>query len=206
MTILLALVLAQTLPLTSPKGIVLTDVKPEFVDYKGRKALHVIETTGKGEHFAMIEGSDFQDGTIEVDLVGQPRKGADESARGFIGIGFRIDENRGEVLYLRPTNARADDQLRRNHSTQYVSIPDWPWQRLRKESPGVYESWVDMEPGAWTHMKVEVSGSKARLYVNGSTQPALIVNDLKLGSRRGKVALWVGPDTDACFSKLKIGR
>ncbi len=78
------------------------------------------------------------------------------------------------------TNGRADDQLRRNHSAQYVSQPEFLWNRLRQESPGVYESYVDIAPMAWTKIKVVVSGSKAQLYVNGADRPCLIVNDLPL--------------------------
>ncbi|MGC2198219.1 MAG: hypothetical protein WA628_26345, partial [Terriglobales bacterium] len=79
-----------------------------------------------------------------------------------------------------------------------------PWNRLREESPGVYESYVDLEPGSWTKLRIEVSGTKARLYVNGATQPCLVVNDLKLGDGRGKIALWTRVSTDAYFSNLKV--
>jgi hypothetical protein len=111
---------------------------------------------------------------------------------------------RGENFYLRPTNGRADDQLRRNHSVQYESVPDYPWHRLRKEHPGVYESYADLQAGPWTRMKIVVSGSKAQLYVNGADQPSLIVNDLKLGETRGQIALWAHSTTDGYFSNLKI--
>jgi hypothetical protein len=95
--------------------------------------------------------------------------------------------------------------LRRNHSTQYVSHPDFPWQKLRKETPGVYESYVDLEPGAWTPVRIVVAGVKAQLYVHGAPQPVLIVNDLKLGAgASGGVALWIGPGTEAYFSDLTI--
>jgi len=77
---------------------------------------------------------------------------------------------------------------------------------LRSESPGVYESYVDLEPGVWTKMKIEVAGTKARLYVNGAEQPCLIVNDLKLGAVRGQIGLWAFIATDAYFSNLKITR
>ena len=130
---------------------------------------------------AMLTGADFHDGTIELEVAGVPRAGAPEDSRGFIGLVFRAQDHgaRGENIYLRPTNGRADDQLRRNHSAQYESEPDFPWHRLRKESPGLYESYVDLEAGAWTKMKIVVSGTTARLYVNGAEQPCLIVNDLK---------------------------
>jgi hypothetical protein len=58
--------------------------------------------------------------------------------------------------------------LQRNHSAQYISVPGFPWQKLRSESPGKYESYVDLVPGQWTHIKLQVSGTSARLYVNGS--------------------------------------
>jgi hypothetical protein len=102
--------------------------------------------------------------------------------------------------YERP----ADDQVRRNHSVQYTSHPDFPWQRLRKEFPERYESYVDLEPGAWTKVKVELDGTKARLFVHGAAQATLIVNDLKLGEREGGVALWLGPGTDGHFANVRV--
>ena len=56
----------------------------------------------------------------------------------------------------------------------------------------------------WTTIRIVVEGSKARLYVNGATQPTLIVNDLKLGATRGAIALWLGPETEAYFSRLTV--
>jgi hypothetical protein len=110
------------------------------------------------------------------------------------------------VLLLRPTNGRDEDQLRRNHSAQYVSEPDWPWHRLRKESPGVYESYVDLMPGEWTKVKVVVAGTDARLYVHGAEQPCLVVRDLKLGDSEGGLALWIGPGTEAHFANLRVAK
>jgi hypothetical protein len=83
-------------------------------------------------------------------------------------------------------------------------VPDFPWERLRKEFPGVYESYADMEAGAWTHVKIEVSGRKARLFVNRAEQPALIVNDLKRDPTAGPVALWIGSETEGWFSNLTV--
>ena len=201
--VLAAAVSAQTLDRLQPRK-----VKAEMVDYRGKKAIHLTPAPGatEGENIAIVAGSEMQDGTIEVDLAGAPAAGAMEGARGFIGIAFRLPPQapKFELFYLRPTNGRADDQLRRNHSTQYVSLPDWPWQRTRSETPGLYESYVDLEPGVWTPVKIVVSGSKARLYVNGAAQPCLIVNDLKIAPASGTVAFWVGPGTDGYFANLKV--
>jgi len=56
----------------------------------------------------------------------------------------------------------------------------------------------------WTKIRIEVAGAKARLYVNGASQPCLIVNDLKRGESRGQVALWSHETTEAYFANLKI--
>ena len=186
----------------------------EIASYMGRTAVKIVNKAGvtaagtpaNGETVAILKGSDFSDGTIEAEVVGLPCPGADSSVRGFVGIAFRVGPHGSqyESISLRQTNGRADDQLRRNHSTQYASYPDFPWHRLRDENPGVYESYVDLDPHGWTKIKIVVAGSKARLYVNGAEQPCLIVNDLKLGETRGQVALWVGTDTEGYFSNLTV--
>jgi hypothetical protein len=162
---------------------------------------------GEAELLARIEGAAFSSGAIEAEIAGAPAPGAFEGARGFVGIAFRVqDDNRTyDAFYLRPTNGRAEDQERRNHATQYISHPEWTWSRLRQETPSRYESYVDLVPGVWTKIRIEVRGAQARLYVHDQQQPALIVNDVKSGAgRMGGVALWIGPGTVAHFRNLTI--
>jgi hypothetical protein len=175
------------------------------VSYQGKEATRLLAGAEQGG-LALLKGSAFQSGTIEVELAGKPAAGSAAAARGFVGIAFRVQPggSRYECIYLRPTNGRADDMLRRNHSTQYISEPAWPWERLRNESPGAYESYVDLETGAWTQYKIVVKGTRAELYVNGAAQPCLIVKDLKLGDGGGGIGLWVGPGTEAHFANLKV--
>jgi hypothetical protein len=161
------------------------------------------------ETLAIVSGSELGNGIIEVDLAGEPRPGVGPGARGFVGVAFRVQADRRtyDAFYLRPSNARVDDQERRNHSTQYISHPAWPWERLRRETPGRYESYVDLRPGAWTHVKIEVDGEQARLFVGDAGQPVLIVNDLKSGAQAsGQVALWIEGSTLAHFANLSISR
>jgi hypothetical protein len=192
-----------------PSATKTIDVKVESADHKGRKALRVTDAapqSGDDRRVAILTKTSLQDGTIEIDLAGNTLPGAGEGARGFVGVAFRAaaDGSRFECFYLRPTNGRADDQVRRNHSTQYMSVPGFPWYKLRKEFPEKYESYVDLVPGEWTKVKIEVKGVQARLYVHGATQPALIVNDLKQAPVAGSVGLWVGPGTAAHFTDLRI--
>ncbi len=200
-------------PLSSLANLEIINVKAEATTYRGRRAIHLLQSsadasTGDPEKqpLAILKDSDFHDGTIEAEIAATPRTGAPADARGFVGIAFRVQPHGlpFECFYLRQTNGRADDQLRRNHSTQYISAPDFPWERLRKETPGVYESYVDLDPGAWTKVKIVVTGTKAKLYVNDAAQPCLIVNELKRGDTRGQIALWIGVDTDAYFADLSM--
>lgn len=181
-------------------------VKLESIDYKGKRAIKVVEdgSVQNGEAYAVVKNTEFHNGAIDVELAGRPGAGAGPDARGFIGIAFRLRDGRFEYIYLRPTNGRADDQVRRNHSTQYSSFPDFDFARLRKESPEKYESYVDLEPAAWTRCRIVVEGSAARLFVHGAEQPALVVTDLKLGDSSGGVALWIGPGTEGYFTGLTI--
>jgi len=156
---------------------------------------------------ASIDGLEFANGVIEAEIAGAPAPGAGEDARGYVGIAFRVqnDGTTYDAFYLRPTNGRADDQGRRNHAVQYISHPDWPFSRLRKEAPEKYESYVDLMPGVWTKVKIEVRGERARLYVHDQEQPTLIVNDLKTGAQgKGAVALWSHLSTVAHFRDLRI--
>ncbi len=182
------------------------NVKLEAVGYLGKRAVKVVEAgmAPNGEAYAVLKGADFHNGAIEVELAGRPAAGAQEGARGFVGIAFRLQNGKYEYIYLRPTNGRADDQVRRNHSTQYSSHPDFSFAVSRQQSPEKYESYVDLEPGVWTKYRIEIEGTKARLFVHGASQPCLIVNDMKLGDSSGAVALWIGPGTEGYFAGLKI--
>ena len=192
---------AQTVDQLTPHN-----VKLESVEYRGKRAVKIMEDgeVANAEAYAIVRGTTFHNGTIEVDLAGSPAAGQAGSARGFIGMGFRLQSGKYEYIYLRPTNGRADDQVRRNHSTQYSSHPNFSYADARQQAPEKYESYVDLEPGVWTQYRLVAEGTKARLYVGGASQPCLIVNDLKLGDSSGGVALWIGPGTEGYFAGLKV--
>jgi hypothetical protein len=164
------------------------------------------EPTANDPTIAILSDSDFTDGVIEAEIAGTTRTDAPQDMRGFVGLAFRVQPHgsRFECFFLRPTNARADDQLRRNHSTQYISHPAFPWYRLRQDAPGRYESYTDLVPGAWTPIKIVVFARQAHLYVHGAEQPCLVVNDLKLSETRGQIALWIGSGTEAHFSRVVV--
>jgi hypothetical protein len=202
-----------TLPLNDVSQVRPRNVTVEQVSYRGSEALQIRQTGPRrgfdSDTFAFFPDLDFHDGTIEVDVAGSSLPDAPANARGFIGIAFRIDAAGGtfacEGFYIRPSNGRAEDQVRRNHSTQYFSYPGFSFDRLRREAPAQYESYADVAPNEWTHLRIDVSGATAKFYIRTDEQPALIVNDLKRGpDARGTVGLFVGVGTDGHFRNLSI--
>jgi hypothetical protein len=199
---------AQTVPLNKhtlePVNVQLSIEKSGVKAIKDSSIIEVDEPT-----FVKVKNSDFRNGTIEVKVLSKLLKNAPPLSRGFIGVAFRINKENTqfENIYIRPTNGRAEDQLRRNHSTQYFSYPDYKFERLRNEFPGLYESYADMALNEWITMKIVVKDKQAKLFLNGNQYPSLIVNDLKHGSdAAGSIGLWVEVGTEGYFKDLKITR
>ncbi len=196
-----------------PKNVIEHIVLAQESTFLGKKCLQVRFEPQKfatyevdGPNFVYFP-LDFHNGAIEVDLAADLEENAPEFARGFIGLAFRIqkDFSSFEGIYVRPLNGRCHDQIRRNHSTQYFSFPDYKFDRLRAEEPEKYESYCDMQLKAWMHLKIDVQDSSAQLFVNNAEQPALIVNDVKLGdTTKGGVGLWIDNGTLAYFRNLHI--
>jgi hypothetical protein len=208
-------------PLESATGLRLHNVAAEPASLAGKKGLRLtisretlaripsmtVDQQNQLEQLAVIDGVDFSSGVIEAEIAGSLAPDAGAAARGFVGIAFRVqkDMRTYDAFYLRPTNGRAEDQERRNHATQYISHPDWTWFRMRQETPSKYESYVDLVPGEWTRVRIEIRGDKARLFVHDQPHPVLIVNDVKSGVQKsGAIALWVGPGTVAHFRNLSV--
>ncbi|MCK9409617.1 MAG: hypothetical protein WCX28_03990 [Bacteriovoracaceae bacterium] len=185
------------------------NVTMEEVSYRMKKAIRLKEMEQGGESIAIVNGLHFSNGTIVIELAGSTIPSASPTARGFIGIAFRVqhrDSMRYDCFYLRPKNGRDIDQLRRNHSAQYIAHPSFTWQYLRKEYPGKYESYVDLVDGEWTKIKIQVKGEEAKLFVHNADQPALIINKLHNTESGGGIALWIGQETDGYFRNLKISK
>ena len=201
---------AQSVKLVK-SNLVANQVYMSLEKLDGEEVLRVVKdsTVQKADEptFVKIKGVNFKNGVIEVKVLSRLLKNAPDFARGFIGVAFRISDSntKFESIYLRPVNARIDDQVRRNHSVQYYSYPDYKFDRLTKDSPERYESYADMEMNKWITITIEVKNAQAKLFINKNQQPSLIVNDLKHGpDTSGSIALWVETGTEGYFKDLKI--
>ena len=161
--------------------------------------VRVSEGTGPG--VVWIEGTDFGEGTIELEV-----RGRDEMQRSFVGVAFHgKDDTTYEAVYLRPFNFRPDDAARARRAVQYISVPDYDWPRLRKEFPGEFESGVDpsVAPTEWVPLKVVVSGTSVEVRVGRASAPTLKVR--RLGElARGRIGLWVGNNSNGDFAALRV--
>ena len=195
------------------RSLLPNQVYMSFENLDGKQAIKVIKDSTieavDEATFVRIKDIDFTDGIIEVDVLSRLHKKARPSDRGFIGVAYRINEDNSkfECMYIRPTNGRADDQIRRNHSIQYFSFPDFKFPRLRKESPEMYETYADMGLNEWIKIRIEVKGKQAKLFLYDNKQPSLVVNDLKLGAGvSGAIGLFVDVGTEGYFKDLKIAK
>lgn len=163
-----------------------------------RSGIHLDARQGKG--IAWVQGSDFGEGTIEVDI-----RGRDAFQRSFVGVAFhRTDDTTYEAVYLRPFNFRSEDPVRRQHAVQYIADPDYDWPRLRKEFPEEFENPVDqsIEPTGWVAVRLVVKADTIQVFVGPGASPALEVRRLAKNDR-GMIGLWTGNNSEGDFANLR---
>jgi hypothetical protein len=191
---------AQTLDLSERLAAgKLRAVNREVSKLQDRGGVHLSEKPGNG--VVWIEGTDFSEGAIELEI-----RGRDVPQQSFVGVAFhQKDDNTYEAVYLRPFNFRSDDPVRRQHAVQYIALPDYDWPRLRKEFPEEFENPVDQSvvPTDWVPVRVVVTGKTIQIFVGAVKSPTLEVR--KLGQHdRGMIGLWVGNNSDGDFANLRV--
>jgi hypothetical protein len=196
----------QTFPLRDTTGLVAPKVKTEAVKYLGRDCVRITIDGDDNEGVALLPGTDFQDGVIEADIALKVTTPPGVRYPGFVGIAFRArpDASHYDLFYVRPGNSSSPDQAQRNHSVQYSAEPGFGWYRLRREWPSVYESHAELAMEAWTKVKIEVAGRAAKLFLNGSDKPSLVIDGLKGEDLRGAVGLWGFTNEEAYFANVRI--
>jgi len=140
-------------------------------------------------------------GAIEFDV-----KGKNVLQQSFVGIAFHgVNDSTYDAVYFRPFNFQSPDATRKNHSVQYISLPQYDWSLLREKYPGKYESSLVKAPGPddWFHVKVIIDARAITVVVNGDEKPSLVVEPLSTRST-GKIGFWVGNNSEGDFSNLVL--
>jgi hypothetical protein len=159
-----------SIPADSPRWGLQGQAK--VAEYQGRKCLLIDGGA------AVLDDFELRDGVIDVDV-------ATSAARGFLGIQFRItaDGANAEEIYLRPHKSGQPDAI------QYTPILNTGRNWQIYNGPG-FTGAIDIPRDAWFHLRLEVTGAQAKLYVQDMAKPALVMDDLKSGVRKGQVALF----------------
>ena len=157
-----------------------TMVNARVIEHAGREALM---------GFAYLEDVTFEDGVIEVDVY------VEQDARTYPGVVFRIQsQDDHERFYIRPHRAPFyPDAL------QYTPVFNGiaGWQLYNGEG---FTAGAEIPEGEWTHLKLEVSGTQARVTLGDSDVAALEIHDLKRGESGGSVGVFGPADGTAYFS------
>lgn len=157
--------------------------------------------------YAKLIRSTFHNGTIEVKMLSRLLPDAPEFARGFIGIAFRIndDDTKFESFYVRPTNGRIDDPVRKNRGVQYFSYPKFTFDYFRNLGITDFEGPADIGLDEWISLKAVIDGAKGAFYLNNDEEPVLVVENMKHGAdARGGIGFFVDIGTEAFFKDLKV--
>jgi hypothetical protein len=185
--------------LVEGKGLKVFNRSLSVLNDGAKKGARLSESLGDG--VAYLEGVEFANGAIEIDI-----RGKDVQGQSFIGVAFHgLDEKTYDAVYFRPFNFKAEDPTRHAHAVQYISHPTYTWQKLRTEQPGKYERPISPapDPNGWFHARVVVASPKVSVFVNDAKEPCLVVDQLS-DRKKGLVGLWVGNTSGGDFANFKI--
>ena len=183
----------------------------ENVQMDGETVLRVVKSEKVDrpdeDTYARLAGSSFHNGTICVEMRSRLLPDAPDYARGFIGIVFRTSENDAEFesYYVRPTNGRHPDPVRRSHGSQYFSYPGYTFSYFREHDISEFEAPCDIGLDEWITLKAVIKEDRADFYVNDMDTPVLVVDHLKHGAdASGGVGLYVDIGTEGFFRNLQV--
>jgi len=185
--------------LVEGKGLKVFNRSLSVLNDGARKGARLSESPGDG--VAYLEGIEFTNGVIEIDI-----RGKDVQQQSFVGVAFHgLDEKTYDAVYFRPFNFKTEDQARRIRAVQYIAHPTYTWQKLRTEQPGKYEKPVNPapDPNGWFHARIVVASPKVSVFVNDAKEPSLVVDQLS-DRKKGLVGLWVGNASGGDFANFKI--
>ncbi|MBO5999140.1 MAG: hypothetical protein J6P87_05595 [Lachnospiraceae bacterium] len=157
--------------------------------------------------YVLLKDIKMHNGTIRVKMLSRLLPDAPDFARGFIGIVFRVNDTGSEFesYYVRPTNGRHPDPVRRSHGSQYFSYPGYTFDYFRKHGITEYEAPCDTGLDEWTDLKAVIEDGYAEFYVNDMDTPVLCVKDLKHGKdAAGGIGLYVDTGTEAFYKDLEV--
>jgi hypothetical protein len=122
-------------------------------------------------------GLAFADGTVAFDMKVSDR-------RTFVGVKLRVaDDGTYEDVYFRPHKSGLPDAIQYNPA--YRGVGQWQLHH----GPGA-TAFADYRPGTWQHVRIEVKGRQAAIFLGHGDTPSLQVSHLRTGVERGGFGFW----------------
>jgi len=159
-----------------------TMLDAEVVEHLGRSCL---------QGTAMLKDAAFDNGIIEFDI-------AVSGVRSFPGVTFRASSQlEYEEFYLRPHASGRPD------ATQYTPVFSGVsgWQLYNGKG---FTAAAEIPTDEWIHVRLEILGKRARVFMHNNPVPVLTVTDLKHDVIKGPVGIKSRNDSSAYFSNFSV--
>jgi len=172
---------------------------PSLINEPGHLGISLTKDLGEG--IAWLKGIEFSNGIIEFDVRGENIK-----QHSFVGIAFHAKDNETfDAIYLRPFQFQEKEEPLKSRAIQYISLPDYTWQKLRENSPGKYEHSIEPapDPNGWVRMRIVIKDSTVTTYINGSTTPSLVVQKVTM-LKSGAIGFYVADTSGGDFANVSI--
>lgn len=185
--------------LVANKGVEVFNRELTLINERAHKGIRLSKAEGEG--VAWIKGVEFSNGILEFDLRGENVK-----QHSFVGIAFHgKDNNSFDAVYLRPFQFKEQDQILRDRSIQYISLPEFTWRILREKFPNKYEDSIEPspEPDSWVSVRIVIKDSTISTYINGNKEPSLVVEKVNQ-INSGSLGFYVADTSGGDFANLRI--
>jgi hypothetical protein len=173
----------RDVPLT-PEAWTATD-SIRFLNHLDRPSLYI------NRGVALLRGAALENGVLELDA-------AASDTTNFMGIAFRAANPRfSNVIFLRPAATGTEESVQYGPAFNSLGVA---WQVYHGDGANAV---VELSRNRWIHLKLELDGPVARIYVDTATTPTLIVPRVVASGGTG-LGVWAGAfGRGAYFSRIR---
>ena len=168
----------------SPDAWVATD-SIRSMPYLGRPALYI------NRGVALVRGASMENGTLDLDV-------AASDTTNFVGVAFRAATPRfSNVVFLRPGASGTEEAVQYGPAFNSLGVA---WQVYHGDGANAV---AELPRNRWIHVRLELDGPVARLYVDTATTPTLVVPRVVASGGTG-LGVWAGAfGRGAYFSNVR---
>jgi hypothetical protein len=168
----------------SPEAWVATD-SIRSVSYLGRPALYI------NRGVALARGASMANGTLDLDV-------AATDTTNFLGVAFRAATPKfSNVLFLRPGASGTEEAVQYGPAFNSLGVA---WQVYHGDGANAVAA---IARNRWVHVRIELDGPVARLYLDTATAPTLVVPQVVASGGSG-LGVWTGAfGRGAYFSNIR---